>query len=127
MFHVSGACEFSDSCVMSENYPQPYPYIQGNETCIVTMNQDASVKIGAIFDLQDYDHLKFTSWAGNESSQFLEDIEVRERTAVPRKLNDGEAFQWIMHATSSGTARGWKFCFEEPGTLKCFFVRKSIL
>ena len=101
---MSGDCDVQDDCVSSSNYPSPH----GNqESCSITMLQDASVSVGSTFDLETCcDHL------------MIRDVDVEFASAVPPSLNAGEIFSWTSDGSVAGN--GWQLCFAPLGTRVLF-------
>ena len=97
---MSGDCEVVGDCVQSSNYPSTH----GNdESCSITMLEDATVTVGDTFDLETCcDHL------------MIRGVDTESADAVPATLNAGEVFSWTTDGSVS--RNGWQLCFSEFST-----------
>ena len=92
---MSGDCDIQGDCVSSKGWPS----VHGNdESCSVTMLQDATIAVGDTFSLEtSCDHLMIRG----------EDVESSD--AVPTSLAAGEVFSWTTDGSVS--REGWQLCF----------------
>lgn len=101
-FVMIGDCDVRDDCVSSSNYPSHY---ENEESCTVTMLQDASLKAGETLELY------FPSWY---DSLMIRGKKVGYDQTIPDTLKAGEQFTWTSNRWV--TKKGWQICFSDKPT-----------